>query len=63
MVVVVVDLLEEVVEQMSLEAGVELRGPEEVEVAMGVDQVEDSCFVLRFPSHRLSNGRSYCKQR
>ena len=48
---------------MSLEAGVELRGPEEVEVAMGVDQVEDSCFVLRFPSHRLSNGRSYCKQR
>ena len=58
-----VDLLEEEVEQTSLEAGVELRGPGEVEVAMGVDQVEKSCFALRFPSHRLLNGRSYCKQR
>lgn len=58
-----VDHLEVVVEQMSLEAGVELRGLGEVEVAMGVDQVEESCSVLRSPSHRLLNGRSYCKQR
>lgn len=56
MVAVVVDLLEVEVEQMSLE-GVELRGLGEVGAVMGVGQADEPCCLMRFPSHRLLNGR------